>query len=125
MPRKPSSAILATSSAGWRCSRSISAALGRTSCCAKSRAVRWAAACSSVGVNCTLLALELRRAPRLGEERPHALALVRGREQQAEAARLERQRVLERRRLAGVDQALDLGHCKWAVGRDPAGDRLG
>ena len=76
MPRKPSSAIRLTSSAGWRCSRSISAAFGRTSLVANSRAVRWTASCSSVGARSMSLPLELRGAPRLGQERRHALALV-------------------------------------------------
>src|SRR5438477_4163 len=107
--------------AGWRCSRSISAALGRTSLVANSCAVRWTASWSSVGASCMSLPLELGRAPRLGEERRHSLALIRGREQEAERLLLECQGVLERRRLAELDQALDLGDRERAVGRDPAG----
>src|SRR6185503_5658669 len=63
-----------------------------------------------------LLPLELRRAPRLGEERRHPLALVRRGEQEAEAALLEGDRVLERGRLALVHEPLDLGHRERAVG---------
>src|SRR5687768_14594610 len=109
MPRKPSSAIRVTSSVGCRCSRSISAAFGRTSSIAKARAVAWTASWSSVKVKFTLLPLELRGAARLGKERGHALALVIGAEQQPEASLLERQGGVEGCGLPLVDEALDLG----------------
>src|ERR1041384_6153972 len=140
MPSSPSWAMRWTSSVGWRCSRSISAALGNTSLVANSRAMRIAAVCSSVGENSTVIpserlslrlirsfTLELRRAPRLGEECRHPLALVGGREQKPEAALLEAGRGLERRRLAVVDQTLALGDRERAVGGDPPGQisRLG
>src|SRR3954467_6207338 len=122
MPRKPSSPMRLTSSVGWRCSRSISAARGSTSVVANSRAVRWTASCSSVGARSMLLPLELRGAPRLGEEGRHALALIGGREQEAKALLLERDRVIERGRLTELHQALDLGDRERSVRRDPPGD---
>src|SRR5258708_18831207 len=137
MPSKPSSAMRLTSSAGWRCSLSIAAALGSTSCCANSRASFWTASCSSLSVKFTIvprslahaaraappararsLPLEPGRAPRLGEERGHAFASIVGAEQHAERLLLERDRVLERRRLAEVNQPLDLGDGERAVADD-------
>src|SRR5262245_22374494 len=111
MPRKPSSAIRFTSSAGWRCSRSISAALGSTSSRAKSRAVFWTRVCSSVRANCMIRRLPLATLERgvalgLAQEGVHAFLLIVGREQEPEAALLHGQGVIERHRLAEVDQPL-------------------
>src|SRR3954469_22104122 len=89
----------ATSSLGWRCARSISAAFGRTSFLAKSAAVFCTSRCSSVSSqSIDLFALEFYGS--LPEEGLHALLLIGGGEQGREQFRLEieprRQRQLRR-----------------------------
>src|SRR5687767_7045768 len=54
MPMRPSSPIFLTVSCGKRQSRSISAAIGRISLRANSRAVAWISSCSSVSLRCTI-----------------------------------------------------------------------
>src|SRR2546421_3836804 len=58
MPINPSSPIFLTVSCGKRQSRSISAAIGRISPWANSRAVAWISSCSSVSFSCMILFFE-------------------------------------------------------------------
>ena len=96
-----------TSSFGWRCSRSISAAFGSTSFLRELARglLDQLLLFGQLEIHVDLLALELGGA--LVEEGRHALPLIRGREQQREAALLERDcRPAESARLALAHDAL-------------------
>src|SRR5262245_14922872 len=74
MPMRPSSPMRRTVSRGKRASRSISAAIGRTSFSAKSRATCWIMRCSSVS---SMFIYLLSAGPRHGPRTPPFSALAR------------------------------------------------